>query len=416
MRYADCETVEDVEAINPVYWEDGGSGDMEGGCWLYQLPSLKNGDDMFSATKLAVTYNGRISLWKFVGNLQSLESGVDMFAGCALDYESVRRIADTLPTVTTGTITIGMDHALEVDTATQEALAVIAGKGWTVEDEYNNYNLPYGFEELDYLETSGTQYIKVPHKFNDLTGLQMKMMPLTNTGSTYNWPFAQFLNIDGVYKGNRMECWATGFASYPSAPTYKTFRFSTPITDPPFTFSYNYKNSRKAVANGVTSTSDIYAMDSIVDGKTMVFGITWDWLNERKNAYSFAGRYYYIRLSQGEDADMNLIPVLRKSDSVVGMWDAVGNQFYTNAGSGKFGYRIKRTGEEFKPMALRDPYYTAPSGIYARLVAENELDVIADTDMESDVAEQYGYTWFANTVEAYEHFGITLTEEEVTDV
>ena len=260
--------------------------------------------------------------------------------------------------------------------------------------------LPAGFTALEYIETSGTQYIKVPHKFNDLTGLQMQVTPFSNTVSTYNWPFAEYLDINSIYKGNRIECRSGFFASNVSSSTgYRTFSFATPATDPPFEFSYNFQNSRKVTANGVTDSREIYVMDSIVEGKTMVFGITWDWLNERQNSFSFAGRYYFIRLSQEEAADMALIPVLRNSDGVPGMWDTVSKQFFTNAGTGSFGYRIKGAPTTF---ALRDPHRVAPSGVYARRIAENELEIVADTE---EVTGE-GWEWFANTAEAYEHFNI----------
>lgn len=111
------------------------------------------------------------------------------------------------------------------------------------------------------------------------------------------------------------------------------------------------------------------------------------------------------------DADgktaLDLIPVLRNADGVAGMWDKVSKKFLENSGTGSFGYRIKRTGETHAPMSLRDPYYVAPSGVYARRAGENELEVLADTEAVSGV----GWEWFANTAEAYEHFGIVSEEE-----
>lgn len=103
---------------------------------------------------------------------------------------------------------------------------------------------------------------------------------------------------------------------------------------------------------------------------------------------------------------IELIPALRNSDGVAGMFDRVSKQFFVNKGTGTFGYRIKRTGETSAPMSLRDPWRVAPSGVYARPSGENELEVMADT--EETTGE--GWEWFANTAEAYEHFGITEQE------
>ena len=86
--------------------------------WVADLSNLTVGDGMF---------NGCTGLVTFIGDLGSLTSGVDMFAGCQLSVESVEFIADTLPTVESGTITLGNtteEHA--------EAIAEIEAKGWTV--------------------------------------------------------------------------------------------------------------------------------------------------------------------------------------------------------------------------------------------------------------------------------------------
>lgn len=85
--------------------------------WVADLPNLTVGDGMFANTGLTT----------FIGDLSALTSGVDMFAGCSLTVESVEFIADTLPTVTSGTITLG-----NRTDAHNEAVAEIEAKGWTV--------------------------------------------------------------------------------------------------------------------------------------------------------------------------------------------------------------------------------------------------------------------------------------------
>ena len=86
--------------------------------WVADLSNLTNGDNMF---------NGCTGLTVFVGDLSSLTSGVDMFNGCTLDSESLEILAENLPTVSGGTIDIGAST-----NATEEVIATIKGKGWTV--------------------------------------------------------------------------------------------------------------------------------------------------------------------------------------------------------------------------------------------------------------------------------------------
>ena len=86
--------------------------------WVADISNLTNGDNMFK---------GCTGLTTFVGDLSSLTSGNDMFNGCTLDAESLEILAENLPTVTSGTIDIGAST-----NATDEVIATIKGKGWTV--------------------------------------------------------------------------------------------------------------------------------------------------------------------------------------------------------------------------------------------------------------------------------------------
>jgi hypothetical protein len=127
-------------------------------------------------------------------------------------------------------------------------------------------------------------------------------------------------------------------------------------------------------------------------------------------------KLYRFSLSSPTALLIDLIPALRKSDRTAGLYDKVSKQFFTNDGTGTFGYRVKGKSEAVKTNATtyslrapRDPYYVPPSGVYARKVGEAELEVLADTED----ATGEGWVWFANTAEAYEHFGIVQDNEEL---
>ena len=86
--------------------------------WVDDLSNMTNGTAMFKNCAQLTT---------FVGDLSSLETADEMFYGCTLDAESLEILADTLPTVTSGTIDIGAST-----NATEEVITTIKGKGWTV--------------------------------------------------------------------------------------------------------------------------------------------------------------------------------------------------------------------------------------------------------------------------------------------
>ena len=86
------------------------------------LSSLYDGDSMF--------YNCT-ALTTFTSNLRYLIYGRYMFYGCKLDTPSVQNIADTIKTVSSGTIHIGIGNSTPNEQET-EAFNTIASKGWTV--------------------------------------------------------------------------------------------------------------------------------------------------------------------------------------------------------------------------------------------------------------------------------------------
>jgi hypothetical protein len=122
-----------------------------------------------------------------------------------------------------------------------------------------------------------------------------------------------------------------------------------------------------------------------------------------ETVYHFIGHIASAVFYKNGSKVRDFIPALRNADGVAGMFDRVSKQFFDNDGTGSFGYRIKGAPATF---ALRDPHRVAPSGVYARKVGENELEVLADT--EETTGE--GWEWFPTTAEAYEHFGITEQE------
>ena len=83
--------------------------------------------DLSSVTDGSGMFENCTNLTSFCGDLSSLTVGARMFYNCILDAESLECIAETIPTVTSGSIDIGAST-----NATDEVIATIKGKGWTV--------------------------------------------------------------------------------------------------------------------------------------------------------------------------------------------------------------------------------------------------------------------------------------------
>lgn len=264
-------------------------------------------------------------------------------------------------------------------------------------------DLPAGYTALEYLESSGTQYINTQHIPDTNTGLYNRYAYTTNSaGQSF-----------GVKQSNSQLLinarYALGASNGFGWNTWQAISQNKYINSGDIVeCSVNWMNNRRAsvAAPNRTDTWVVtwYGASSTLQGvyaqPVYLFGLN----NNGSMAESSPYRMFEARISNGAEIAANLIPALRKSDGVAGMWDTVRKQFFTNAGTGVFGYRVKGAPAAF---SLRDPHRVAPSGVYARKASETELEIIADTEEASGD----GWEWFADTGEAYEHFGIIMSEQ-----
>ncbi len=255
------------------------------------------------------------------------------------------------------------------------------------------------------METSGTQYIIAPQLFatnedkascvfsasSSVEGTQVLF------GSRKAWR-QQALAVAVAQGGDSYAQFAAQTNSFDFEPFFNT-KIALDISQEGF-----YINGQQISAFSSASFTSIYPYylfttrnDSTIDSRMMV------------------GRCYAFSVKRRGVMMLKLIPALRDLDGIPGMWDAVSKQFFINSGTGSFGYRVKTSGQVVAPAAStyslrspRDPYYVAPSQVWARLNEEGQLDIVAETDLQD--GEEASFSLFANTGEAYAHFGITEQE------
>ena len=258
--------------------------------------------------------------------------------------------------------------------------------------------LPKGFTELEYLESSGTQKIDINYQPKEVSGYY------TDYENTSSGLYQHVLTSSA--DGN-----ALLFTPHYNGAVYNFFAviacaeevFRWDITDVELLsrkkVKFNYLNAHTCVINN-QHKFDIPAapLKEYQEAKTCLFMLP----SSAHQNEGLVGRLFSARITEEKQHVRDLVPVL-DADGTPCMYDKISNQSFYNTGRGSFGYRIKGAPTTF---ALRDPHRVAPSGVYARRIAENELELIADTEeVQGD-----GWEWFANTAEAYEHFGITQDE------
>lgn len=266
--------------------------------------------------------------------------------------------------------------------------------------------LPAGFTALEYIESSGTQYIdtgiatdgtytvraKMLISWNSAWGRAFKTESYDVGGSS----FCRRTTPSGYYCLNFIYYWDGGV--FGNRPDFTDVEWD--IAEP------NVWEAKEGEAYVLVNgqRTNIYSFNAYKIDASNPNNLTHYvfWANgvfSGGNGKGIMKIYQFALLNGTGEIVLDFVPALRESDGVPGMFDRVSKQFFVNNGTGSFGYRIKGAPATF---ALRDPHRVAPSGVYARLAGENELEIVADTE---EVTGE-GWEWFDNTAEAYEHFNI----------
>ncbi|MBO4683275.1 MAG: hypothetical protein J5611_01705 [Alphaproteobacteria bacterium] len=186
--------------------------------------------------------------------------------------------------------------------------------------------LPAGYTQLEYLESTGTQYID--------TGIQLTADTLDITISS-SVEFVD-LTLTEYSVGSRMFYGSPptfGIQVYTNGPNIFNQHVSYPVS----------LNTRYRIITTTTSTmrsisaNNIKLKDgferSITDGtKINVFG-TQEYTAHNAGANI---KLYEMQISKNSRVIRNFVPAQRDSDGELGMYDTVSNTFFTNSGTGEF--------------------------------------------------------------------------------
>jgi hypothetical protein len=179
-------------------------------------------------------------------------------------------------------------------------------------------NLPLGYTQLEYIESTGTQYIDTGIKLsgNDIIETQFKCVE--NAGALY-----------GVYGSAENSCFYAN-------DTY---------------YSYDANNNKVDTQVSVDTLSWHYVIHDFPSGLLTLDNTSISFTNNTFNnsvnsnlfaryyssyGYFFTGMIKKHKITRNGNVILDLIPAIRISDSVIGMYDKVSNNFLTNAGTGTF--------------------------------------------------------------------------------
>jgi len=195
--------------------------------------------------------------------------------------------------------------------------------------------LPSGYCQLEYIESTGTQWIDTLDYIQSNDIVEMEVIPTLDTGNRA---------LYGCTNGN---AWNTGgYELYyyndwlqlitPSSNSYSqlTNWYSIWVTGN----TLNIRVERTSwTINGITASKYNTYLNYVPSRTLFIFG------SNRNNGVVAATapilmKLMFFRWYRNNALLHNFIPALRISDTTSGLYDIVNNQFYTNAGTGEFLY------------------------------------------------------------------------------
>lgn len=190
--------------------------------------------------------------------------------------------------------------------------------------------LPEGYTEVEYIESSGTQYINTGIKPNATTKLSMDIEPLTSGSSTKKYFFrSAYIPTSGSrYVFNI--AWDTSGISA-SMGSYGTVSYTTINNDttPRRIFLQMDATSKTATADDVTVNFTSNAYRSSMSNINLLTSNTFS------SSYTLSAKLYSCEIHNNGELVRDFVPCI-SPNGIVGMYDLATNAFYSNAGTGTF--------------------------------------------------------------------------------
>ena len=190
------------------------------------------------------------------------------------------------------------------------------------------FSLPLEYQRVEYIESTGTQWIDTGLLFNEDIEYTARFLNLDNE-------FSERKHIVGTFKsGNRYRLSTmdgTGRQCYWWYGDNKSISLSGIDYTNNITDFVARQDNVKVYQNGTKIKDyDLTAEFSQNNETIKLFFDNASWYGK------FIGRFYFFTAKENDTPVRNMIPCYRHSDGVAGMYDTVNGVFYTNQGTGSF--------------------------------------------------------------------------------
>ena len=268
----------------------------------------------------------------------------------------------------------------------------------------NKNTLPSGYTELEYIEGTGTQYILTNIVPTDTTGINMSFKFYDNASDKVYFGSGNTTNDDGYWFGSNN---SRGYFRWDVL--YSGAQGNTPYIivsqNQLLNVQMNYQNNRELIVDDTIYFSGLPTLGNKTAPLT-IFGYN----NDTTNTISLIPKMqlYNFKVSNGTTIIADFIPCFRNSDGKPGVYDVVGNAFYTNQGTGEFtkGYVTQHfiygTAQNLEANTYQRNAYafthwnTSPDGTGT---SYNDVELVNNlTEVDGDIINLYAIWENANTI------------------
>ncbi len=217
-------------------------------------------------------------------------------------------------------------------------------------------DIPSGYEQLSYIESTGTQYIDTGIVHGDIAGFDIKYQS-TGHKSGYMFGLNGIMGVNGVIvsstnKRGDLKIWFVNNQSGTGTQIKIGVQVAYPTTGTTWSKAYDSLDSYYAVTHHVKLTTDgtLYHNEEAVQNgivltapsasiSVYLFRAHNHNSGTAQSEYDFYSktRMYHVKFYGESQALLgDFVPCKRVSDGVLGMYDAVSGTFFTNKGTGTF--------------------------------------------------------------------------------
>jgi len=187
---------------------------------------------------------------------------------------------------------------------------------------YSSSRLPSAYQEVEYLESSGTQYIDSGVAPNQDTKVQVRMQKSSTQGSYPKLFGSEIAYLDKSLKVDIRPVYEIAYGTFASSTGISCLENTIyDITFEHNLFTSNNESFSFSTTANVDSGYNIYIFACNRSGNPLEYS--------RVKLFNF-------QIYDNNVLVRNFVPCYRKADNVAGLYDMINDVFYTNAGTGTF--------------------------------------------------------------------------------